>query len=147
MSKDSENKQNDDQSQPHQSPASKDIHRSDVLMPPPSNVERTPATKATNNDQHSSKEEEYWDRQVFWQRLTTIFTGFAFLAASVYAYFAFQQVDMMQKTLQQTIRVADAAATQAAALPTQISELEEANRVTRDNFRIEQRPYIWITNV
>lgn len=65
--------------------------------------------------------------------LTTIFTGLAFAAAAYYAYQAKAQVSLMSETLGQTKRVADSAFAQAAAIPTQIRDIEDANRIARSS--------------
>lgn len=61
------------------------------------NAEGAKAASPSESDKHHIKEETYWRSQVFWSALTTIFTGLAVGAASIYAYLAYQQVCETQK--------------------------------------------------
>ena len=85
-----------------------------------------------NANEHRSKEETYWKRQVFWSRWTAIFAALAFLAAATYAYFAHQQVTTMIETLHQTQIAASATATQAA--------------IADEAMRVSNRPYVQISS-
>ena len=62
---------------------------------PLSHSERVEAEVCPACNAHRAKEERYWNRQSFWQKLGTIFTFFAFAAAAIYACFAHQQVAQM----------------------------------------------------
>ena len=49
--------------------------------------------------EYHTSEQKYWQKQVFWQRISAIATVLAFAAAFVYAYFAHQQVDAMRESV------------------------------------------------
>jgi hypothetical protein len=66
---------------------------------PLSHAERVEADICPACNRHRAEEESHWNRQTFWQKWGAIFTGLAFVAAGVYAYYAFRQVDAMNKAL------------------------------------------------
>ena len=49
------------------------------------------------DDQHRAAEERYWKRQVFWQATGAIATILAFFAAAIYASYAKQQIQSIQR--------------------------------------------------
>jgi hypothetical protein len=66
-------------------------------------------------------------------------TLLAFLAAAYYARIAKQQAEIMHETLIEVQR-------QTVAAEKSLRATQQALNVTRENFRQDQRPYVWLTN-
>lgn len=78
--------------------------------------------------QHQKAEEGYWQRGVFWQRITAIAAILAFCAAAIYAYFARQQVTAMNMATVQTQKLIDAASSQVNIVQQQLEDSEAVQR-------------------
>jgi hypothetical protein len=72
-----------------------------------SHVERAEAEICAANNEYRAKEYAHWNRQTFWQRWVTIFTGLAFAAAAYYAC----QAKIQSGVLTQTFHFANRAYT------------------------------------
>ena len=101
-----------------------------------SHVERAEAEICPTCNEYRAKEYAHWNRQTFWQRLSTIFTGLAFAAAAIYACYAHQQV-------------AQAIAANGIAHQNAVEDLRAyvsvwwrpESQTRRDNSRSENAPY------
>jgi hypothetical protein len=79
---------------------------------------------STDPSDHHAREKSYWKWQVFWQAVGAIATILAFAAAAIYACLAHEQLAAMQASLNQTIRMADSAATQARAMQDTLPQMQ-----------------------
>lgn len=120
-------------------------------------IPRAPIDKPPNGDQHRAKEEIYWEWQTFWQKVTALSAIGAFVAATIYACFAHQQVTESQRLAvsahDQVVEagnankiaseVAEAARDSAAAAKVAAQSAEATNRISQETLAITESPYVY----
>ncbi len=75
-----------------------------------------------------------------------VFTACAFGAAAYYAHIARLQKDTMNDTLTETRKQTGFAEKSSKGAADAASSAQDALKLARDNFRQDQRPYVWLRN-
>lgn len=91
------------------------------------------------NSDYQADERRYWRHQVraLWANVAIgIVTLIAAITAAAIAYWAYEAAN----------KSAIEAANQTQEAKRQVTAAEEALRLTKNNFIIDQRPYVWLTN-